>query len=218
MRERDKVKMSKEKVDKFVEDLALSQGLLQCDSVHKHIKQAEQRLEVVSAITKEADRLNFMGVEDSLLDGVPELSTEPLAAAIEKLRATVSTRNKAGLSAMEDWTVDALIPNFEAVCEEGCAETLGLKATLALLPVLEPKYKMFIDAAAWVCAETLKRAKDVHVRMRVYIGVAHAVHMIYQEKQSGAELKHVASKLKSLGIWSGMPSCIKKALQSDETG
>ena len=207
----------------IVEDVkhkvGLSQGLLQCDSVHKHIKQAEQHLEAILAIAAQADRLKDLGVEDSLLDNVSV--AQPLATAVESLRATMSTRYKMGLNAMEKWATDALIPDFEAVCEEGKrVGTLCREPTLRLLPVLAPKYKTFIDAAAdhGVCDETLKCAKDLHVRMRVYIGVAHAVHMIYEEKISGAELKHVAGRLKSLGIWSGMPSCIKKGLQSDDSG
>ena len=116
-----------------------------------------------------------------------------------------------------------MVPDFEAVCQEDKldmqrVEAFGQEATITLLPWLAPKYKIFIDAAAehGVCAEKLNRAKDIHARIRVYIGIAHAVHMLYVEKLTGAELKHVVAKLKSLGMWSGLPAIIKKAFHDNQ--
>ena len=73
-----------------------------------------------------------------------------------------------------------------------------------------------MDVAAQ-CGAATDDAEKVHKRLRVYLGVAHVVDMLYgKDKQAQApapdNFAAAVRKLKSLGIWEDMPVALQEEL------
>ena len=93
---------------------------------------------------------------------------------------------------------------------------LAVEPTVLLLLALAPKLKAYMDVAAQ-CGAAADAGEAVHKRIRVYLGVAHVVDMLYgTASHDNAPTPDVRAatvrKLKSLGIWGDIPSALQGAL------
>ena len=91
-----------------------------------------------------------------------------------------------------------------------------MEPTVPLLPALAPKFNAYMKVAAQRGAAT-DAGEAVHKRIRVYLGVAHVVDMLYgTASHDNAPTPDVRAatvrKLKSLGIWGDVPSALQGAL------
>ena len=151
----------------------------------------------------------------------PARGVESGRRELPELFATVSAQFTAGLGAFMRLTSSKLLPDFERVCagaapEQEAMAKLGTEPTVQLLPALTPKSKNFMDVAAQ-CGAATDDAEQVHKRLRVYLGVAHVVDMLYgKDKQAQApapdNFAATVRKLKSLGIWEDMPVALQEEL------
>ena len=206
-----------------------TEGPLWCDKdVGKLLNKTKEELDQAAEIVAQAVKHETLGMEDDFSKRVAGSASargvESGRRELQEMSATVSAKFTAGLGAVMRLTSSKLLPDFERVCagaapEQEAMAKLGTEPTVQLLPALTPKFKNFMDVAAQCGAATDDAAK-VHKRLRVYLGVAHVVDMLYgKDKQAQAPAPDncaaTVRKLKSLGIWEDMPVALQEELTKD---